>query len=168
MFSRHRAEQPRRVELVREPTRTRTWSPAQIVAIAAGIGFVTLGVLVLRTTGFSIDHVRSPTADVVGFRHTPLLAAAEVAFGALLLLTGIVAGGLRWLMAILGVGALALGVLLVTDVAPYRLHHWLGVGHRYGWMAVVVGGVVFLAALVAPTFTHTTSANHVRRQRVAT
>jgi len=168
MFRRRQGEQLRRDDVVREPIRTRTWSPAQVVAIVVGVGFIGLGIAALRKTGFSIDHLTGPTDDVFGFRHTPLLGAAEVGFGALLLFTGIVAGGLRSLMALLGLLAAALGVLLVTDVAPHRLHHWLGVGHPYGWMAIVVGGVMFLAALVAPNFTHTTSANHSRRHRVVT
>ncbi len=166
MFTRRRDTRLRRNEIVREPIMTRTWSPAQVVAIVAGIGFMALGVGALAQTGFTIDHVMRPTQDVAGFRHTPLLGVAEVGFGALLLLTGGVAGGLRSLMAVLGVGAAALGGLLVTDVAPNRLHSWLGVGHRYGWMVIIVGGVVFVAALVAPNFRHTTSANHIRRHRV--
>ncbi len=159
-------ERSRSRELVAEPVTTHTWSPAQAVAIIAGLGFLALGILALRRTGFTIDHVTSPTGDIAGFGHTPLLGATEVGFGTLLLLTGVVAGGLRLLMALLGIAALALGALLVTDVAPYRLHHWLGAGHPYGWLAIGVGGAVFLAALVAPTFTRTTSANHIRRHRV--
>ncbi|MEP6624384.1 MAG: hypothetical protein ABJC79_08070 [Acidimicrobiia bacterium] len=153
---------------VREPVITRTWSPAQVVAIVVGAAFVGLGIAALGKTGFTVDHVMRPARDVGGFRHTPLLGATEVGLGAFLLLSGIVAGGLRSLMAVLGVGAAALGVLLVTDVAPNRLHYWLGVGHRYGWLAIVVGAVVLLAALISPNFTHTTSANHLRRQRVVT
>src|SRR4051794_32007304 len=81
----------------------RPWSPAQIVAVVIGVAFVILGIAGLARTGFSTEHLMSPQHEVLGFRHTPLLGAIEIVFGALLILAGVAAGGARSLMAFLGV-----------------------------------------------------------------
>lgn len=137
------------------------WSPAQIVAVVVGIGFLVLGIAGLARTGLPVDHMMSPQKDVIGFRHTPLLGAIEIGFGALLIVSGVVAGGARSLMAFLGVVATTFGILVLIDVAPNRIHRWLGVGEPYGWLALVAGIVVLIAAFVSPEF------GRVRRTRQA-
>ena len=130
----------------------RPWSPAQLVAVLIGAAFVVLGIAALARTGFDTDHIMSPTREIIGFRHTPLLGAIEIAFGALLILAGVVPGAARALMAFLGVVAAVFGALLLVNVAPNRFHHWLGAGDPYGWMALIVGVVLLLAAFVSPEF----------------
>ena len=126
------------------------WNPAQIVAILVGAGFVILGIAALARTGIPTEHIHDPQEEVLGFRHSPLLGIIEIGFGALLIMAGVVAGALRSLIAFLGVVSAVFGVLLLVDVAPERLHRWLGVGDPYGWMALIVGVVLLLAAFFSP------------------
>jgi hypothetical protein len=142
------------------------WSPAQVVAVVIGIAYVILGIAALAKTGFPVDHVMSPQHDVLGFRHTPLLGAIEIAFGALLIVSGVVAGGARTLMAFLGVVATLFGILLLVNVAPNRLHHWLGVGDPYGWLSLVAGVILVLAAFFSPEFSRAGSSREARREQL--
>ncbi len=120
------------------------WSPAQIIALVAGIGSVVLGVVALARTGFDTNHVYTPHALVWHLPHSPLLGAVEVAFGALLVLAGVAPAGMRGLMAFLGAVSLAFGVVVLVEDTPNRLNHWLAVTHRSGWLFTVVGTVVLL------------------------
>lgn len=126
------------------------WSPAQIIAVIVGIGFVVLGIAALARTGFNVDDLMNPQKEVLGFRHSPLLGSIEIVFGALLILAGVVPGGARSLMAFLGIVAAVFGALVLVDVAPNRLHRWLGVGEPYGWMVLIVGVVLLAAAFFSP------------------
>ena len=138
------------------------WSPAQIIGLAGGIGFVILGIAALARTGFDTSHLYSPHAVVWHFSHTPLLGVIEIAFGAVLLLASVVPGGFRSLMALLGAIALGFGLVVLLDVAPHRLFHWLGVTHRNGWLFVIAGAVLLLAALFSPVFGGTKRRRQVR------
>jgi uncharacterized membrane protein YedE/YeeE len=131
----------------------RGWTPVQVLAIGVGAGYLVLGVAGVVTTGLPLGHLDRPAADVLGFRHTPLLGLAEIAFGALAVVAGIVAGGARSLMALLGGIATALGVLLLVDVAPDHLHGWLGAGGPYGWLSVIVGVFLVVTAVFLPDVT---------------
>lgn len=144
---------PRATSVQQRPVRAvsvRPWSPAQFVGIAFGAALVIVGIAVLARTGFPTEHLDRPQHDVLGFRSSPLLGATEIAFGALLIVSGIVAGTTRWFMALIGVGATGFGLILLMDRAPDRIHRWLGVGDRFGWTMVIVGVVVLLAAVVSP------------------
>jgi hypothetical protein len=142
------------------------WSPAQIVAVVIGIGYVILGIAALARTGLPVDHMMTPQHEVLGFRHSPLLGSIEIVFGALLIIAGVVAGAARSLMAFLGVVATTFGVLVLVDVAPNRLHRWLGVGDPYGWLSVAAGVVLLLAAFFSPEFARTTRTRTARHERV--
>lgn len=142
------------------------WSPAQIVAVVLGIAYVILGIAALARTGLPVDHMMSPQHDVLGFRHTPLLGAIEIVFGALLIVSGVVAGGARSLMAFLGVVATVFGILLLVNVAPNRLHHWLGVGDPYGWLSLAAGVILLVAAFFSPEFTHPGRSREARREQL--
>jgi hypothetical protein len=128
------------------------WSPAQIVAVIIGIASVILGIAALARTGLPVDNMTGPHEEVLGLRHTPLLGVIEIGFGVLLILSGVVAGGARALMAFLGIVAAIFGILLLVNVAPNRLHGWLGVGDPYGWLSLVVGVVLLAAAFFSPEF----------------
>lgn len=143
------------------------WSPAQIVALVIGAAFVILGIAALTRTGFPTNHLDSPHKEILGFRHSPLLGAIEIAFGALLILSGVVAGAARAMMIFLGVVAAGFGAILLLDVAPNRLHHWLGVGDPYGWMAIIVGAVLLIAAFASPDIASHRRVRTHRRQYVS-
>jgi hypothetical protein len=133
-------------------TATPTWSPAQIVGLAAGIFFAVLGVAAVARTGFATGHVYTPHATVWSFPHTPLFAVCEIGFGVLLVLASVVPGGARSLMGLLGAIGVGFGLVLLAGDTPTRLRHWLAATHRTGWLYLVVGAVVLLAAIVSPVF----------------
>jgi len=128
------------------------WSPAQIVGLVAGIFFAVLGIAALVRTGFDTSHIYTPHDDVWSFGHSPLFAVIEIAYGALLIIASVVPGGLRGLMGLLGAAAVVFGIVIVAGDTPTRLHNWLGVTHRNGWLFVIAGAVIVLTALLAPVF----------------
>ena len=130
----------------------RHWSPAQFVSLIVGVAAIVLGIVALAKTGIHGDWLRTPHCEVWSFHHTPLLAVVEIAFGVLLVLASVSAGASRTFMALLGVLAVAFGVVILADAWPARMHHWFGVHDRNGWLFVITGGVVLLAGLVLPTF----------------
>jgi len=144
----------------------RPWSPAQIIALVVGIAAVVMGIAGLAKTGLPLDHLDRPYHDVLGFRHSPLLGLSEIGFGVLLIIAGVVSGGARWLMALLGVVQMVFGVVVLVDVAPDRIHRWLGVGDPYGWLSVIVGAFLVLTAMLLPEITP--ARRESRRHHVAT
>ena len=135
-----------------EPVTTSTpvWSPAQLVAILMGVASVVFGVLALTKTGLDLGHVKTPHDTFAGFHHTPFLGLAEIAFGVLLVLSGLrpVAG--RSLMTLLGAAAAALGAILIFDFWNETLHEWLGTHDRNGYLFIAVGAVLLAAAFLMP------------------
>jgi hypothetical protein len=150
-FRRHRNETE---EIVERDARPRLWSPAQLVALVIGVGFIVFGAVALTETGFSTSHLYEPVERVWTFDHTPLLALIELGFGVVMLITALrpVAG--RALMSLLSAGALGAGIIVLADAWPRRLHDWFGVGDRNGWLYVIVGGVGLAFAIFTPTFVH--------------
>ena len=153
-------EEPRTVQAA-----TPAWSPAQIVALIAGIGVGVLGIAAVARTGFDTSHIYTPKYVVWHMQHSPLFALIEITFGVLLVLSGVVPGGFRGLMTALGAAALAFGIVVLSEAAPNRLNQWLGATHRTGWFYVAVGAVVVLAALLSPVFFRS-STSVVTEQRV--
>ena len=140
------------------------WSPAQLVALGIGVGSIVLGVYALTRTGLSTSHLYEPHRSVWRLEHTPLLGVLEVAFGVLLALTAFAPIAGRAPMALLSACAVAFGVIILADVWPARLAHWLGVHHRHGWLYVIAGGIALLAAIVSPVVTHSRVV-HIERER---
>ena len=97
-------------------------------------------------------HLYTPHATVWHLGFSPLLGWCTIAFGGLLVLASVVPGAVRSVMALLGAIAVALGIVIVVDAAPGRLHRWLGVSHTNGWLYIAVGAVLVLAAMVSPVF----------------
>ncbi len=130
----------------------RTWSPAQIVGLIIGIGFTVLGIAAIVRTGFDTAHIYTPHVVVWHLPHSPLFAAIEIAFGVLVILASVVPGGARTPMALLGAIALAFGIVVLVDAGNGNLNHWLAATRRTGWLFVVTGAVLVLAALFSPVF----------------
>jgi hypothetical protein len=116
-----------------------------------GVASVILGSFAIARTGLNTDHPYSPNVSVATLHHTPLLALSELAFGVLMIWAAFMPLLGRGFMALLGLAVLGLGVVTIADIWPTRLHHWLGVSHRNGWLFILVGGLSFLAALFVPT-----------------
>jgi uncharacterized membrane protein HdeD (DUF308 family) len=137
--------------LVREVRRA-AWSPAQIVAVVAGIVLVVLGGVGLARAGtdFSFSHLGLAHAQVAGLGVTPLSAVAELAVGVLLLAGGAFPGGAKSMTALFGVLMLAFGLVVALDRTPF-FHSWAYTTAN-GIFFVVVGAVLLLTAAVSPVF----------------
>jgi hypothetical protein len=144
------------------------WSPAQIIGLVAGIGFTVLGIAAIVRTGFDTSHIYTPHTDVWTMPHSPLFGLIEIGYGVLLVIASVVPGGVRWLMGLLGAAGLAFGLVIVIGDTPTRLNNWLAVTHRNGWLYVIVGAVVLLAAIVSPVFVSGTRHRHVRNVQPVT
>jgi hypothetical protein len=150
-------------EVVRR-SHTPTWSPAQIIGLIVGIGFMVLGVAVLAKTGFDTSHLDTPHDVVWHFAHSPLLGAIEIAYGVLLVIASVVPGGARTLMALLGAIGVAFGIVVLIETPPNTLNDWLAVTHRSGWLYLIAGGVVLLAAIFSPVFGGGYRREHTNRE----
>jgi hypothetical protein len=128
------------------------WSPAQIIGLIVGIGFIVLGVATLAKTGFDTSHLDRPHDVVWHFAHSPLLGVIEAAYGVLLVIASVVPGASRALMALLGAIGVAFGLVVLIVTEPNKLNDWLAVTHRNGWLYLIAGGVVLLAAIFSPVF----------------
>jgi len=131
---------------------TRTWSLAQIIGLIVGIGYTALGIAAVVDTGFDTNNLDTPHNVVWGFAHSPLLGAIEIAFGVLMILASIFPGGARVSLALLGAIALIFGIVVLAADNPGRLNDWLATTDRNGWLFLITGAVVLLAALFAPNF----------------
>lgn len=122
-----------------------TWSPAQMIALAGGIFFVVLGGIALARGGLQdlLTHV-----SVGGFHHTSLLGLVELTVGLLMLAMGAIPGTDRSGMIFMGSLLLAFGI--VVGVQGESFHAVLGTHSNNGWLYVLVGTVLLIAALVAP------------------
>jgi uncharacterized membrane protein HdeD (DUF308 family) len=127
----------------------RPWSPAQIIAIVAGVIFLVIGGIALARTGVggSLEgtHVR-----VAGAVQTQLMAYLELVFGALLLAAGSIPGAGRGGMTFLGLISLVFGIVVAAQ--PSSFYHSLGIGAGYGAFLIVVGIILVLAAMLAPVY----------------
>jgi hypothetical protein len=133
-------------------TESAPWSPAQLVAMVMGVGFAVFGIVALTRTGFHTAHIYTPVASVWRLPHTPLLGAIELAYGALLIVSAVVPGGMRALMGLLGAAAIVVGIAALIRPVPRDLSHWLAVTHRSGVVYTIVGAVLILVAFAAPIF----------------
>jgi hypothetical protein len=150
---RRRTRDADRADSVVETRPARHWSPAQFVSLIVGAAAIVFGIVALAKTGIHGNWLRSPHREAWSFDHTPLLAVIEIGFGVLLVLAATSAGASRAFMAMLGVLAIAFGVVVLADAWPARMHRWFGVHDRNAWLFVITGGVVLLAGLLLPTFT---------------
>jgi hypothetical protein len=134
------------------PSHAPAWSPAQIIGLIIGIGFIVLGAAALAKTGFDTSHVDRPHDVVWHFAHSPLLGVIEIAYGALLVIASVIPGAARTLMTFLGAIGVAFGIVVLVQSVPNTLNDWLAVTHRNGWLYLTAGGVVLLAGIFSPVF----------------
>jgi hypothetical protein len=128
----------------------RVWSPWALFALAVGVASIVLGAWAIGRTGLNTDHWFTPTREVLGVRHTAVLALGEIAFGVLVLAAA--SGG--WLgriwTAMYGTAAIVFGVLVVAHAWSGRLREWTGLHDRNGWV-YLGGGAVAVFAVTLPT-----------------
>jgi hypothetical protein len=125
--------------------------PWRIVAFVVASGSLALGIWALARTGLDLDHLFRPERRVLGLPHTPALALGEIAFGVVMVLaaTSPIVG--RLLMIVAGAAVAIGGVLVVTDTFERRIDRWTAANDTSGWLFIVVGALVVLAAAMLPT-----------------
>lgn len=138
-----------------DTTRTFHWSPAQVVAALIGAGYIVLGAVALARTGFNVHHVTRPVTEVWHWHQTPILAIAELGFGALMVLAAVRPAVAKTLMAVLSLAALGLGITVLVGAFTYQLQVWFGATRNDAWLYVGTGILGLIAAMGSPTFWHT-------------
>jgi hypothetical protein len=132
----------------------RVTRPANVFAVVRGILVIALGVWALIETGLNTDHIFTPSKKVLGLPHTPTLALGEIGFGILLLFAAATGAFGTFLIAVLGAASLAFGVIVVSDSWTSRVQPWTSASHDTGWMFILIGAVLVLAAAL-PLFVST-------------
>jgi len=132
--------------VVRE--RTWTFAPGQLISLVVGIGLVALGLVAMARAGID-GSFKTPVVEVLGFSHTAWLGLAEVVAGVLLILAGTGAWG-RVLSVLVGAAMMISGVLIGAETSA--MPEELGVEDDFGWMLVLLGALVALAAMVLPVW----------------
>ena len=125
---------------------TRSWSPAQIVVVAAGVLFVVFGAFAVARGGLSSPQT-TPVVQVFGFDHTPLLGLIELGTGAALVLAGLSPRG-RTVSFLVGILLAIAGVLVLGQVDWVKTH--LAAPSSFGWIPLISGGVIVVTLMVSP------------------
>lgn len=124
-----------------------TWGPGQLVGMIVGVGMLILGTVALTRSGLDVNSLYSPHIEVAGLHHTPLLGVVEVVFGLLVVAASAVPGTVRGLLVLLGVGALAAGIVVLAATGTW-LHDHFGTHRANGWLFIVDGSLLVLAAML--------------------
>jgi len=120
------------------------FSPGQILVILAGVASLVLGIMAVARTGLD-GSLSDPVKPVFGWNHTALLGLIEIGAGAVMVLSGLRAGS-RWLGGLVGVAAIVGGALILGGL-DWTVTH-LGAEKDFGWVAIVIGAVAVLGALI--------------------
>jgi len=136
---------------VRE-TRRAPWSPAQLLAIVAGLVLVVIGGVGLARAGLHLSPSVIPLTHthVAGLGFTSMSALIQLVVGVVLLGGGAYPETARSTMAVLGVLLVAFGLIVAIDPTPFATM-W-GYTTASGVFYAVVGAVVLIAAAVSPTY----------------
>ena len=119
----------------------------QLMLLGIGVTFLVFGGLTLSQTGFEFGSAANH-ASVAGLHHTALMAIIYLGLGLMLVSAG-ARSPLDWgSIRLLGGVSLAFGVVLLAE--PPVLHSWLGTHAASGWLFVIIGAVMLVAAIVHP------------------
>jgi hypothetical protein len=126
---------------VRRERAHRPYHFGSVLAIAGGAALAVIGIVALLRGDLN-ESWDEPVTTVLRIDHTPLLAAIEVAAGALLVLFGLI----RWrFMALFGAVALAVAAA-VAAIQPGRLATQYALETWWAW--TVAGAAAFIALVM--------------------
>jgi hypothetical protein len=146
-------EEPQRYREVRRPP----WSPAQIVALLAGLLLVVIGGVGLARSGLDFSNIPLTHTQVAGLPYSCLSALVQLVAGVVLLGGAAHPDTARSVMIGFGVLLVAFGLIVAIEPAPFS-NIW-GFDSTNGVFYTVVGAILMVAAAVSPVF--------VSRQRAA-
>jgi hypothetical protein len=126
----------------------RRWAldASDVISLLAGLLFVVMGLLVLVDLGFA-DFPSEATAEVLGIAQTQLVGIVSIVLG-LLMIAG--SGSIGRSTTIFA-GALTLVVGIVVVAAYDQLDATIATEKAYGWLAILTGIVVLVAAIAIPS-----------------
>lgn len=127
---------------------TRTWSPGQIVAGLVGFLLIVIGGIALARLGFS-GSITGETTEVIGVTSTRLWAIIQVVLG--LIMLGIASSPYRVRSGLATFGILAAAFGVIVAVEPDAFGEALGAGRTTGWVWLIGGAVLIVAAWLSPT-----------------
>ncbi len=127
-------------------TRRRRFTWGQGLILLAGVTSLVFGIGAIALAGLA-GSITEPVVDVFGFDHTPLLGVIEVGVGLVLVLAALIPGG-RWVAGLVGGAAIAGGALILAEYDWTQTE--LAAEQDFGWVAIAVGAVAYLGAMVAP------------------
>ncbi|MEO7371517.1 MAG: hypothetical protein ABIZ69_11670 [Ilumatobacteraceae bacterium] len=123
------------------------FAPDAIIAGIAGLVIMVVGLIAIVRGGFD-GPMSDPVVQVVGFTHTTLLGLIEIGIGGALLLSAATRSrsGEVFFGAVLGIAG------FVGAVQTTSFKKSLALESSMAWIAVFIGVVVVLAALMLPRY----------------
>jgi hypothetical protein len=115
-----------------------------VLILLAGVASLVFGVGAVMLGGLA-GSVTEPVVQVLSYDHTPLLGLIEVGAGVVLVICAFVPGG-RWIAGPVGVAAIVGGALIVAELDWIQRN--LAAEKRFGWVAIAIGAVAYLGAMV--------------------
>ena len=99
--------------------------------------------------------------QVVGYDHTPLLGLIDIGMGVLLLFAA--AASSRAALSFLGLAAVVAGAVAIAE--PDELRQRLAVEPSFGWVWLIGGAIIALAAWMLPVYERETRRVRTSDQR---
>src|ERR1700736_2368480 len=164
MFGRQRTEvlerPPQNVESYPPARETRSetkhspmWSPAQIIAFAAGLYWTIDAGLAMSRVHIDFGALPHPLTQAGGLQQTPAMSLTALGFGLILILAALVVpAGSRPFITFLGVVAVGFAVAVLATTTS-ALQRDLGVTHDNGWAALFTGIALLVGVAVSPIAT---------------
>jgi hypothetical protein len=126
------------------------WSPAQLVALVAGLVLTVIGAIALARTGTNFSNVSATHAQAAGLSFSAVSAVVQLVAGVLLLGSAVFPESAKVGLALFGVVLLAWGIVIAADTV--RLFSTWGYSRSTGVLYIVIGAVLLVAAAVSPIF----------------
>jgi hypothetical protein len=145
----HTYDDAGREVVVERPTVRRRgfWTtPSQVVSAVVGGVLLAFGIFAVARAGLD-GPLDDPSVEVLGLSHTALIGLIEIGVGAVLILCAF-GYATRMLSGLIGLGLLVAGIVLLAE--PGDVLADLNTESQLGWLGVFTGGVLVLAALLAP------------------
>jgi uncharacterized membrane protein HdeD (DUF308 family) len=128
-------------------SRTRRFSPGQIISGVVGVVLVVFGIIAVTRTGID-SSLNTPPTDIMGLAHSAYVGLAEILTGLLLVLAAADLS-MRPLTGIVGVLLFIGGIVVAAGTNEMLLR--IGTERATGWFLMIMGAIAVVAALL-PSF----------------